>query len=555
MPYADIHYGSAAADLLRLATQRPDLASLSTTQALFGLPTAGQCRDASNKMSACQNYVLEVTNRTSLASDPERPEVLISGALHGDERVGPATAMALSRWLIERYDADPWIRRLVDTRIVLIMPMTNAIGVELRRRDELNFDPNRDFPYDQTPSRCMLTIAARSLNELYRAHLLQLVITFHGGMQAIAYNWGSFNYYSGKPHRSPDDTSQRGIAEQMSRFAGTGNVAGQRLYPTSTMNDLVYPVHGGMEDWGYAASWDKAFVKACTPNSYGGYPAAKTASYPDGAVRSYTVLVETSDSKSPPPHTYGSEEGVYAPGKGGDGHVPRNVRLALAGIDLVRPWIEARLPFPQKGTSTTSTSSLSATTSSSRAASAPRVVARGECVPLEWVAWGAIHVEASSPVCRKPGQDTWASCGVSQSGDGVWGAHSSPLSPHTFSGCATIPADAPEGSAFLIAVQAKVDSDWGRAPGAAHAPSVGPQTHIARARAEGTASSNSKHTTSGHVTWQSEPIQVTIASSGAAPPSPSPPSLPPPIPSPPPAKPPMVPCHKRPCHTCPCAWP
>ena len=95
--------------------------------------------------------------------------MLISGALHGDERIGPVTAMALSQWLIERYDSDPWVRRLVDTRTVLIMPMTNAIGVEQRRRDELGVDPNRDFPYDQSPNACMATICARSLNELYRA--------------------------------------------------------------------------------------------------------------------------------------------------------------------------------------------------------------------------------------------------------------------------------------------------------------------------------------------------------------------------------------------------
>ena len=27
-----------------------------------------------------------------------------------------------------------------------------------------------------------------------------------------------------------------------------------RAYPYNTMNDLVYPVHGGMEDWGYGVS-------------------------------------------------------------------------------------------------------------------------------------------------------------------------------------------------------------------------------------------------------------------------------------------------------------
>ena len=245
MPYADITYSSGVAELLRLSALRPDLASLSTTQALYGLPTAGNCHDEKGTLAPCLNYVLEVTNRTSLSTDPSRPEVLISGALHGDERIGPATAIALARWLIERCDTDEWVRRLVNTRTVLIMPMTNAIGVEQRRRDELGADPNRDFPYDQQPSACMLTVCARSLNELYRARLLQLVVTFHGGMQAIAYNWGSFNYYQNSPHRSPDDNSQRAIVDQMARFAGTGSVPGQRVYPVSTMNDLVYPVHGG----------------------------------------------------------------------------------------------------------------------------------------------------------------------------------------------------------------------------------------------------------------------------------------------------------------------
>ena len=45
MPYADITYSSGVAELLRLSALRPDLASLSTTQALYGLPTAGNCHD------------------------------------------------------------------------------------------------------------------------------------------------------------------------------------------------------------------------------------------------------------------------------------------------------------------------------------------------------------------------------------------------------------------------------------------------------------------------------------------------------------------------------
>ena len=275
-------YGSAVVELTRLATLRPDLASLSTAQALYELPTAGTCRNADGSRSACLTHVLEITNRATLAADPERPEVLFSGALHGDERVGPVTTIELARWLIERYDVDPWVKRLVDTRVVLCVPMTNAIGVEQLRREELGIDPNRDFPYDQEPSRCMKTVAARAVNELYRHHALQIVITYHAGMQAIGYNWGSFNYYHGV-YASPDDNSMHDVAAQLSRFAGTGNVEKRRNYPYGPMSSSVYPVHGGMEDWGYGASWDKAFVKPCTPSTYGGYSKARTT-YTSGQV-------------------------------------------------------------------------------------------------------------------------------------------------------------------------------------------------------------------------------------------------------------------------------
>merc|ERR1719382_2287822 len=99
------------------------------------------------------------------------------------------------------------MKRLVDKRVILLTPMTNAVGAATRSRTELSIDPNRDFPFDQSPSSCMQTIAARTVNEIYRSHILQLVVTFHGGMQAIGYEWGAFPYLNGKPHRSPDDIS------------------------------------------------------------------------------------------------------------------------------------------------------------------------------------------------------------------------------------------------------------------------------------------------------------------------------------------------------------
>ena len=486
--FSDYGYASIAQQLLDLATKRPDLASLSTTQALYGLPTAGRCTNADRSQSACLNYVLEITNRTSKLSAPARPEVFISGALHGDERVGIITAIELCRWLIERYEFDPWVRRLVDSRVVIVMPMTNAIGASLKQRSELGIDPNRDFPYDQNPASCMQTIAARSVNEIYRSRLLQLVVTFHGGMQAIAYNWGSFNHYQGTPRRSPDDTSQREIAEQMSRFAGSGNVWSNTNYPVQTMNDLVYPVHGGMEDWGYAASWDRSLVHPCTPQTYGGYASDRT-SYADGMAQAFTVLVETSDNKAPPASTYGGEEGVYNPGSPADGHVPRNMRLALAGIDLVQPYIKAW--FSASGGFEQS------------------VLPSPVCIPLGWEVWGAIRVEEAVPVWRRGANDTWRECTKSQvqAGDGVWGASSSALSPHVFSGCAILPQG--QAGRLQLAIRARVDTSWARAPTSEYMPHKPPQSTLAKTRgASSFHIENHGHQADGHAFWFSTPLEL-----------------------------------------------
>ena len=51
-------------------------------------------------------WVLELTHRGSLHRQPQRPDVLISGALHGDERVGPLATLHLAKWLLAKYETD-----------------------------------------------------------------------------------------------------------------------------------------------------------------------------------------------------------------------------------------------------------------------------------------------------------------------------------------------------------------------------------------------------------------------------------------------------------------
>ena len=75
-------------------------------------------------------------------------------------------------------------------------------------------------------------------------------------------------------------------------------------YSFGKMNDMVYPVRGGFEDWAYSASWEgePVITHFCNPKTYGGYSLSKTnyrKNYPN-AIKAISFLLETSNDKIPP---------------------------------------------------------------------------------------------------------------------------------------------------------------------------------------------------------------------------------------------------------------
>ncbi|KAF4028298.1 Zinc carboxypeptidase [Phytophthora infestans] len=312
--YEERSYGEIVNYLLELETKYQDYAEVFSVQDKYDLPTYKEVNCTRNhKTVPCEQYVIKITEEATLP-DPERPELIFSGAVHGNERVGPQVVVALAELLLShasRADGNPWLKHLVKTRTVVIVPTANAYGYDHNVRRELNVDPNRDFPYNLgNDEECMVTTAARALNELWRDHLFQLGITFHAGTECITYEWGGKNHVGepGKSEKSPDDQSQKQLSRIMSRFGGKFEESG-KYYPDGTMNDVVYAVDGGMEDWGYAASWENEFttpkpIKECNPSSFGGYPAEKTR-YNNATHRAFNVLIETSDNKQPNSTSWG----------------------------------------------------------------------------------------------------------------------------------------------------------------------------------------------------------------------------------------------------------
>ena len=392
--YTYYNYESIVKQLHELEANYPDIIQVSTAQDDYNLPSPGNCGS-----SPCKQWIVRVTNEETLPA-PERPEVFFSGELHGNERIGPTTIMEMLELLATSYyggvNGNPWLNHLVDTRIMYFMPATNALGYYNNRRGERGVDPNRDFPIDNLNGNCMRTVAARALNELWREHLFQLAITFHGGMRAIAYEWGTLsNHYS---RISPDDAAQVQIGTGLSDFAGKFREG--HYYPHNRLNDIVYPVRGGMEDWAYAGSWAKN-ARPCTPNTFGGYPASKTT-YSKGQLRAFNILVETSNRKTPRVPDLGSDEELLLPNGKGNGHIPQNVRLALLTADVVQPymvWINGHrgcakgsllAPNLLRGSSCGKTPPLE-----------PLTVGKGSVLTLSWDIGGGFHVDSTRLVIAK----------------------------------------------------------------------------------------------------------------------------------------------------------
>ena len=66
----------------------------------------------------------------------------------------------------------------------------------------------------------------------------------------------------------------------------------------------------------------------------------KKTIYNNVSNRAMNFLVETSDNKDPPESAYGTRRSVFEPSdREHNGHVSRNIRLALMMTEMVKPYI------------------------------------------------------------------------------------------------------------------------------------------------------------------------------------------------------------------------
>lgn len=109
------------------------------------------------------------------------------------------------------------------------------------KREDAGVDPNRDFPYSRNNKKCMLSRTAKLFMALMVSNVIQVVVTFHGGMVALGYEWGSRNHLAPKDS-SPDDIANLDIATLMQKFAGSFKK--EKAYPSNPNSSYFHSPEG-----------------------------------------------------------------------------------------------------------------------------------------------------------------------------------------------------------------------------------------------------------------------------------------------------------------------
>ncbi len=349
-PFTYHDYDGMIAELEAFEAAYPGLVEHFTAQDAWGLPAVP---DGPLQL---EQHVLRITNE---ATGFDKPEVLLVGVQHGDEIVSLEVCLETARLLLESYGSEPWLTELVDRREIYIMPLVNPWGFNHGQRwspgNEGTEDMNRDHPYDRcTGGFCgdeetLSTVGGQAIHELAKRHLFRVMLDYHGGIEIIIHPWGTPLHTVNT--ESPDAQAATLLGLRMQSYGGPYN----GFSPVGTSNDLLGAVHGPLDDSAYATSWDLANADPVWPTE---------------GWRGVAYTVEISDDKSPPVSTLGGDADLLTPNGAEDGYVPKNVRVALAAIDVAEPWIRW-----------------------TNRASVPASVASGEPVTVEWQVRGCFEVD------------------------------------------------------------------------------------------------------------------------------------------------------------------
>lgn len=207
-------------ELQKLALQFPALAKLET----YGTTANG-----------FKLYALKVSDNVQL--DEDEPELMITSATHGDEIITVEVEMELLTLLLQNYDKDARLTKMVNEKEIYFIPVVNPHGYSRRDRYANNVDPNRDYPYPGDENKQSVD-CIDAIRKFFHSHNIKGSIDLHASGELIMYPWA---YTKSSPPKEDEDVFQY----------LTNSMAEINKYEAGQISKIIYVAKGSSADYYY----------------------------------------------------------------------------------------------------------------------------------------------------------------------------------------------------------------------------------------------------------------------------------------------------------------
>jgi murein tripeptide amidase MpaA len=268
----DFHsYFELERDLMELADAYPHLA---------------QVVDLGDSLEQRNIYALRISDNVGMSEN--EASVIFLGCHHAREWISVEVSYLLGKYLVENYNTDAEVRRLVDNCDIWIVPLVNPDGLEYTihffRYWRKNMRDNRDGTYGVDLNRNYgfnwgwddLGSSPDSASDVYRGPSpfsepetqavrdlfaqvnFQALVSYHSYSQVILYPWG----YTEEASDQEALLSQ--IGKEMSRLMQPVN---ERYYPVERAGDGFYLTNGDTTDWSFGVYGIPSYTIELPPQS------------------------------------------------------------------------------------------------------------------------------------------------------------------------------------------------------------------------------------------------------------------------------------------------
>lgn len=268
----DFHsYVELERDLMALADAYPELA---------------QVIDIGDSLEMRNIYALRISDNVGLQEN--EPSVLFLGCHHAREWISVEVPYLLGKYLVENYETNSQVKRLVNSSEIWIVPLVNPDGLEYsihfyrywrkNMRDNgdgtYGVDLNRNYGYKwgwdnmgsspDTSSEVYRGTGPftepeiQAVRDLFGQHDFQALVSYHSYSQVILYPWGYTETASDK------EDVLFAIADTMSRLMEPVN---GRYYAAERAGAGFYLTNGDTTDWSFGEYGIPSFTIELPPES------------------------------------------------------------------------------------------------------------------------------------------------------------------------------------------------------------------------------------------------------------------------------------------------